>query len=305
MSIGVQRGSFAAVPTPLNEQGEIDGNALSRIIENILAGGCSGVLVLGSSGEVTALPLEARRKVIETAVSAVNGKASVLAGIASPSLYGARAELEVMHEYPLDAVVVTPPYYGPVDQDTVSRFYRSLAEYSRVPIIGYHIPAFTGVRIEVDTARALALDGVLAGVKDSNRDQEYFQQIARIRHDTDRPWSAFVGTDSLLLPALMAGATGGITLSASITPAWTAGLVAAFDSADFPEAIRLQEKLTAVILAIRRGAFPAGAKAALQHLGLSGRTLAAPAIGLSEQEAHALGVVLDGLGVSREAGGPR
>lgn len=303
MGKGVQRGSFAAVPTPLTIEGEIDTAALVRILEHIVDGGCAGVLVLGSSGEVAALTPEARRTVIETATSTVGDRATVLSGIANPSLHGALADLALAEEYPLDAVVVTPPYYGPVEQSTVAAFYRALAAASSLPILGYHIPAFTGVRIDVETARELAADGTLAGIKDSNRDFEYFQQVADLGATTGRPWSAFVGTDSFLLPALMADGAGGITLAASVAPSWAAGLVAAVAANDHPTAVRLQERLTALVLALRRGSFPAGAKAALSHLGLGGPTLAPPATGLGPEAIAELGAVLDELGVTRE--GPR
>ncbi len=61
MSNGVQPGSYAAVPTPLTPAGDVDESALAHVLEHILTGGCRGVLVLGSSGEVAALSPESRR----------------------------------------------------------------------------------------------------------------------------------------------------------------------------------------------------------------------------------------------------
>lgn len=291
--------SFAAVPTPLASDGSVDIAGLTRLIEHVADGGGDGVLVLGSSGEVAALDPGARRLVVETAVATADDRLAVFAGVATPSLHAARIEIAALQGAGAAAAVVAPPFYGPVDQATVARFYRALAQEASIPLIGYHIPAFTGVPLEVATVIGLARDGVLAGIKDSNRDLEYFQQVARAGDRTERPWSAFVGTDSLLMPAILLGGAGGITLGASVAPAWSAALVAACRRGDYDEAMREQRRLTRLILALRRGSFPAGAKAALDFLGICGPDLVPPARGLALDEAAELHAALRELGLER------
>lgn len=291
------RGSIAAVPTPLTSDGSVDQDALQKTIKHVISGGCSGLLVLGSSGEVTALSTQARRQVIATTVDAAEGRCSVIVGIASPSMNGALDDLVALNEVSVAAALVVPPFYGKLDQLEVERFYRILHDHSELPLLGYNIPAFTGIRIDVSTATQLADDGVLVGIKDSSRDLEYFQQIAMISPANGNPWMSYIGTDSLLLPALMFGASGGITLAASIAPSWTSALVRAVNMAEYTEASALQAKITSLIFALRRGTFPAGAKAALSLLGFGGGELAAPASGLSVGEVIELRKDLCRLGV--------
>ena len=185
-------------------------------------------------------------------------------------------------------MLVAPPFYGPVDQVAVRRFYAALKDRTDLPILAYHVPAFTGTAVEPGTVAALARDGVIVGVKDSNRDLEYLQQAIAVGHELRTPWSTYVGTDSLLLPALILGATGGITLAANIVPSWTAHLVQLHETGDISAAAELQARLTSLLFALRRGAFPAGGKAALSILGLAGPNLVAPAQGLTPPKSNNL-----------------
>lgn len=290
-------GSVAAIPTPLLLNGTVDQSALARVILHVIEGGCSGILVLGSSGEVATLTTSNRKDVIRTAIDVVSKRCDLFVGIASPNLEGALDSLSSLGAEPVDAALVVPPYFGSLNQVEVEGFYRTLHESSAIPILGYNIPSYTGIRIEVSTATRLANDGVLVGIKDSSRDLEYFQQIALIAPSNGNSWMSYIGTDSLLLPAMMLGAKGGITLSASIAPTWTSELIRAVAARKYDEAIELQMKLTAMILALRRGTFPAGAKAALSLLGFGTSELAPPARGLSPTEIRELGKNLMQIGV--------
>lgn len=297
MAHTMPQGSIAAVPTPLASDGAVDQDALKKIINHVVNGGCSGILVLGSSGEVAALSEKDRRQVVATAVEVVAGRCSVMVGIASPSMSGALDELVALDGVSVVAALVVPPFYGKRNQSEVENFYRILHDHSELPLLGYNIPSFTGIRIDVSTATRLADDGVLIGIKDSSRDLEYFQQIAAISLASENPWMSYIGTDSLLLPALMFGASGGITLAATIAPTWTSALVGSVNTSDYTEATALQAKITNLLFCLRRGTFPAGAKAALNLLGFGGGELVAPASGLSADEVIDLGKDLCRLGV--------
>jgi 4-hydroxy-tetrahydrodipicolinate synthase len=290
-------GSLAAVLTPLTERGEVDEDSLRSEIDAIVTAGVSGIVVLGSTGEVAALAAHSREMVIRTAVEAVPEGYPVIVGVANANLSGALDDLALVEHSGGAAALVAPPFYGPIDQAGVARFYETLAAASETSILGYHIPAFTGIRLEPETVSALARDGVLIGLKDSNRDLEYFQQILAIGDEIETGWATYVGTDSLIFPAMMLGATGAITLAASVMPAWTAQLVRLIEIHDLDAAAELQAKLTKLILTLRRGSFPAGGKAALSLLGYGRPDLVAPMRGLDAVQIRALQADLERLGV--------
>jgi 4-hydroxy-tetrahydrodipicolinate synthase len=293
---GLPSGIIPALTTPLTADGRLDEAGLEAVIERAVADGVDGLLVLGSSGEVAALDAETRRRTVDVALRASDERVPVVAGVVGTDISATRAAIRDLAGAGIDAVLVAPPAYGPLSQDGLIRFYESVVP-ERIPMLGYHIPAFTGSRIEPATAALLARSGCLAGIKDSNRDLEYLQQVVMAGADAPGQWNVYVGTDSLILPALLLGADGAITLAAGIAPRWPVELVRHYREGRMPEAVRAQEMLTRLILALRKGAFPAGAKAALELQGVAGRTLAGPREALSDAEVHALREELVGLGV--------
>jgi dihydrodipicolinate synthase/N-acetylneuraminate lyase len=290
-------GVIPALPTPLTAERELDEPALRALIDRAVDNGVDGVLLLGSSGEVASVGTAVRDRAVEVGLDATAGRVPVVVGVAATDLHQTRATVERVCSLPVAAVLVAPPSYGVLDQRGVTALYEDIAGVAQKPVLGYHIPAFTGVRLEPATVAGLARSGALAGIKDSNRDLEYLQQIIGIGAEIDGPWGTYVGTDSLVLPSILLGATGGITLAASIAPAWVVGLVAAIRAGDLARARQAQARLTRLILELRRGPFPAGAKGALALQGIATPTLAAPLTELSDDELRELESALSALGV--------
>ncbi|WP_223623781.1 dihydrodipicolinate synthase family protein [Microbacterium sp. EST19A] len=290
-------GVIPALPTPLTVDRELDEPALRALIDRAVGSGVDGVLVLGSSGEVASVGTAVRERTVEVGLDAVGGRVPVIVGVAATDLHHTRADVERVCALPIAAVLVAPPSYGVLDQRGVIALYEDIAGVASTPVLGYHIPAFTGVRLEPATVAHLAASGALAGVKDSNRDLEYLQQVIAIGDTTDRPWFTYVGTDSLILPSILLGAAGGITLASSVAPGRVVRLVDAIRTGDLSTARHAQAALTKLILALRRGPFPAGAKGALALQGICTPTLAAPLTGLSTDELRELETALIKLDV--------
>lgn len=289
-------GVIPALPTPLLSNGALDEPGYAALIDRSVEAGVDGVLALGSSGEVAAIDAGVRSHAVTVALTAARGRVPVIIGVAGADIAATRSAIASLADAGASAALVAPPSYGPLTQDGVTRFYESIAT-DAIPLLGYHIPAFTNVRIEPSTVARLARSGALSGIKDSARDLEYLQQVIHARDRSNHQWAVYVGTDSLLLPAMLLGATGGITLAASIAPAWAVQVIRELRAGRLNEAVAGQAKLTELVLVLRKGDFPAGAKAALSLQGIAGRDLAAPRDGLGEEELRVLERELIALGV--------
>ena len=101
----------------------------------------------------------------------------VICGVAQPHLEAARAEVAAASRAGANAALVAPPFYYLIDQPTVLAFYRRLATETKIPIFLYNIPQFTKVVAEPATVAQLAKEGTIAGMKDSSRDFEYFENV--------------------------------------------------------------------------------------------------------------------------------
>src|SRR5437879_2958053 len=170
-------GVLPALATPLHRDGSADETGIRRLVEHTISGGVHGLLPLGSTGEGASLGEKTRWQVLRCVVEAAAGRVPVICGVAQPHLEGARAEVAAAVRLGANAALVAPPFYYPTDQATVLAFYRRLAGESKIPVLLYNIPQCTNVFTEPATVATLAGEGTIAGIKDSSRDFDYFENV--------------------------------------------------------------------------------------------------------------------------------
>ena len=196
--------------------------------------GVRGIGPNGSLGEYSSLTDEERRRVVRTAVEAVDGRAIVVAGVHGVGWHQARGWAEAAAEDGADGVLLLPPTLYRANREEVLTHYRKVDEVG-LPIMMYNNPIDTKVDLTPDLIAELAeLENVVA-VKEFSLDARRVREI-RDRCDID----VIAGADDLLFEALLAGATG-----------WFAGYPNAFPR----EAVRLYELLTADRVAEARALF--------------------------------------------------
>jgi 4-hydroxy-tetrahydrodipicolinate synthase len=269
-------GVLVALASPLHRDGSVDKEGTARLVEHVLAGGVSGVLALGSTGETASLDEAARRGVLDAVIEATGGRVPVLCGVAQGQLSAAIAEVDAASRAGADAVLVTPPYYYPTDQAGVAAFYREIAGRASVPVLVYNIPQFTKVVVEPATVATLAREGTIHGIKDSSRDFEYFEGM-RIATREIPAFRVFTGSDTMLVASLAAGGAGTICGAANIAPQWVVRVYEAFIRGDIEAARTAQEALYQLVMAVRVGVFPRAIKAALHLQGICEPWTAPPA----------------------------
>ena len=288
-------GVYPALVTPFRN-GAVDRNACRKLVDHVVEGGVNGVLVLGSSGEGAALTQRMRRHVADAVALALDGRLPHVVGVITSSLAVAITDARHAATTGAIAVLAAPPHYGPVDGEALLSFYRALAAASELPVLAYNIPAFTRVPIPPAIVETLAREGAIAGIKDSSRDFDYFQDVLT-RLDDHAGFCALTGTDSLLVPAQVAGAHGGITIGANLVPGWCVQAWSAAAAGRMEEAKSIQRRLVRLSAAIRRGPFPAGMKGALELLGLCRRELASPRPALGDDQLGGLAAQLESLAI--------
>ncbi len=287
---------LVALVSPVTREGRVDEPAIARLVDHVIEGGVTGILALGSTGETASLDEPSRRAVLAATVRAARGRVPVLCGVAQSHLAAARAELEAAARLGALAALVAPPFYYPIDQPTVLAFFRQLAPDSPLPILLYNIPQFTKVVAEPATVATLAREGVIAGIKDSSRDFEYFESVCAATRDLPR-FRIFTGSDTMLLASLVMGGAGTICGAANVAPSWVAGVHDDYRRGDLTAARAGQDALLRLVLTLRGGVFPSAIKAALHLQGLCEPWTAPPVQRLDERPEAALREQLAGWGL--------
>src|SRR5262245_13092169 len=105
------RGIIPPLITPLRDIAALDPAALERLIEHVLAGGVSGLFILGTTGEAPSLSGRLRRELIERVCRQVQLRVPVLVGVTDTSLAETLSLARHAAEAGAQAVVTSAPYY--------------------------------------------------------------------------------------------------------------------------------------------------------------------------------------------------
>lgn len=200
--------------TPFDEGGDVDHDALRELVQWIEARGVDFLVPCGSNSEAELLTAGERRAVVETVVD--EASVPVLAGTGHPGLRETLEATAGAAEVGADAALVVTPFYYDHDQETLERYYRELADEAPLPIYLYSVPAYTDVRLRPKTVGRLASHPNVAGMKDSHASIAEFVRTKRRVESED--FDLLIGSASVLVAALDAGASGGVVALANLAP---------------------------------------------------------------------------------------
>ncbi|HUU22937.1 MAG TPA: 4-hydroxy-tetrahydrodipicolinate synthase, partial [Phycisphaerae bacterium] len=142
-------GSMVALVTPL-AGGEVDYDALGRLIELQIDGGTQGLVPCGTTGESPTLSHAEHDRVIEFTVERAAGRVPVIAGTGSNSTAEALRLTRHARSAGADACLIVTPYYNKPTQHGMYEHVAKLAE-AGLPIVLYNIPSRTGVELTPET----------------------------------------------------------------------------------------------------------------------------------------------------------
>lgn len=211
-------GAFTAVVTPFNDDlSEIDWAAFEGLIQAQLAGGISGIVPCGTTGEAPTLSDSEQRELVKRTASLAKGKVPIFAGTGSnntkKSIDASKAALEAG----ADGVMIVMPYYNKPSQDGMVRHVQAIAkEVGGAPIILYNIPGRTGIELTVEsTLKLLDSSPNVVGIKDATGNVMWCQEL--LRRAASRV-TLLSGDDPLTLPMMVVGAKGVISVTSNLLP---------------------------------------------------------------------------------------
>jgi len=282
---GALSGVFCPLVTPLRD-GAPDERSATALARRTLDAGIDGLVVCGTTGEFASLADREYEAVLATVADCVRSHertVPVVAGAADTNVRGVLDRIETAADAGADYALVPPPYFhGPNGPDGVERFYRSVLDRSRLPVILYNIPSCVGTEIAPDTVEALRTREDVRGLKDSSGDFRYALDV--LPADSGA-FSVLVGSDRYLLSGLLAGASGGVNGLSNVLPEAFSGLVGAVREGDLERARRIQvEQIDELSALCHRGYAPT-IKAVLAELDVVERPdVRVPLTELTERE---------------------
>lgn len=214
-------GVYAAAVTPLRSNLTLSPEPVASLLNHLAAQGAHGALLFGTTGEGPSFSAPERRDILLAAlgVRQTYPDFKLLAGTGSPSLDESITLTRAAFDFGYDGVVVLPPYYfRRVTDDGLFNWYDILIR-NAVPeggyLLGYHIPAISGVPLPLDLLARLkdTHPQKFAGIKDSSSDPQHTVALGgRFGKDL----LVFSGNDGLLLHGLEHHGAGAITALANL-----------------------------------------------------------------------------------------
>ncbi|RLV57069.1 dihydrodipicolinate synthase family protein [Aeromicrobium phragmitis] len=180
----------------------VDYDKFGEHIDFLMSNGCRGVGPNGSLGEYSSLTDEERRKVIQVAVDAVDGRGVVVAGAHGVGWHQAQKWTRYAQEDGADGVLVLPPTMYRANDEEVVEHYRRVAEVG-MPIMAYNNPFDTKVDITPQLVARIAEFPEVVAIKEFSGDVRRVYEIKELC-DID----IIAGADDVLFELMVNGAVG-------------------------------------------------------------------------------------------------
>jgi 4-hydroxy-tetrahydrodipicolinate synthase len=205
-------GLWIPLITPFRD-GELDEASLRRLVRHYAALSVNGLVLAATTGESLTLASQETQRLVTAVRGEAEGKLPICLGLSGSNTRALLETLEQTAAWPIDAYLISCPYYSRPSQHGLMQHFRALADRAAHPVLLYNIPYRTGVNLGNEAMLHLAGHPNIVGLKDCCADRN--QSLDLLRH---RPagFAVLTGEDAQYYEALIDGADGGIVASAHI-----------------------------------------------------------------------------------------
>ncbi|MGW0372213.1 4-hydroxy-tetrahydrodipicolinate synthase [Streptomyces coeruleorubidus] len=265
--------ALCATITPFTTSGALDLDGAQRLAAHLVAQGCDGLVLSGTTGESPTTTDAEKSALIAAVREAVGDQASIVAGIGTSDTRHTVDLAREAEKAGADGLLVVAPYYSRPPQDAIEAHFREIADASELPLMLYDIPFRTGVRVEPETILRLSAHPRIVAVKDCSHD---FLAAQKVLARTDLAY--YAGSDEHNLALYAVGGAGYVSTVSNVIPDRLRAVLDAFDAGDTAQAARLQQQATPLIEALMSAGLPGTVttKALLTALGLPAGPVRAP-----------------------------
>ncbi len=274
-------GTGVAIITPFNEDKSVDYSSLEKLVEHLITNGIDYLVVQGTTGESVTLTKEEKEETLAFIIKVNNGRLPIVLGIGGNSTAAVIDAFRSTDLAGVQAILSVSPYYNKPTQEGIYQHYKAVSEVSTLPIILYNVPGRTASNILPKTTLRLARDfDNIVAIKEASGSLE---QCMEIINNKPEGFLVISGDDALTLPMIASGGDGVISVLANAFPRGFSDMVLAALSSNMVRAKELHYKYFEMIHYLFVEGNPAGVKAALKVLGITGDAVRLPLVNVSEK----------------------
>jgi dihydrodipicolinate synthase/N-acetylneuraminate lyase len=286
-------GILPALITPNDADGNLNEEALRKVVEFNLDAGVHGFWVAGGTGESVMLTDEENQRVASIVAETVKDRAKVIMHVGAPTTARSRGLAEHAAKAGCHAICCVPPFFYRRSDDEIVAHYRDVAAAADLPLFVYNLPSATGVEITPDLMQKIQ-DGVpqLKGLKHSALPFANIWEFAQMGLD------CMTGSCLLMLPGLTIGATGCVDGPPNALPELWVDIWNAYQKGDLAlaKAAQHRARLAWETIAVPGRGFHASIKGAVSvRIGMDCGPPRLPGLPLSSEQLAKLEAAIGGL----------
>ena len=276
------KGAGVALITPFHEDGSVNYEKLTEILEEQIAEGTDAIVAVGTTGEAATLTEDEHIEVVAHTVKVVNHRIPVIAGTGSNCTATAIDLSQRAEKAGADGLLLVTPYYNKATQKGLYAHYKAIADAVSIPCILYNVPGRTGMKIEPKTMADLYYNVKnIVGVKEATGDVGATSELMRL---VDEDFLLYSGEDGIIVPLLSIGGSGVISVLSNVAPKETAEICKKWFAGDVKGAWDEQKRALPLIHSLFMELNPIPVKAGMN---LQGKAVGGLRLPLTEmEEAH-------------------
>lgn len=276
------KGAGVALITPFHEDGSVNYEKLTEILEEQIAEGTDAIVAVGTTGEAATLTEDEHIEVVAHTVKVVNHRIPVIAGTGSNCTATAIDLSQRAEKAGADGLLLVTPYYNKATQKGLYTHYKAIADAVSIPCILYNVPGRTGMKIEPKTMADLYYNVKnIVGVKEATGDVGGTAELMRL---VDEDFLLYSGEDGIIVPLLSIGGSGVISVLSNVAPKETAEICKKWFAGDVKGAWEEQKRALPLIHSLFIEVNPIPVKAGMN---LQGKAVGGMRLPLTEmEEAH-------------------
>jgi len=285
------KGMGVALITPFDAQGNVDHDALKRVVQHQLDNGTDYLVVLGTTAESATLSAAEKKEVINTIVETNAGKLPLVIGIGGNNTRVVLEEIASTDLKPFTAILSVSPAYSKPTQEGIYQHFKAIATSTDKPIVLYNVPGRTASNMSVDTVVRLANDfDNIVGIKEAAGD---LPAAMKMIQRTPDDFLVISGDDMIANAMTLAGGAGVISVIGQTLARDFSEMIRLALAGEVTASYELHYKVADSIELIFEQGNPAGIKNMFQHMGLCEQNLRLPLVPVNDDLSSRIKSFLD------------
>lgn len=282
-----------ALITPMKGEGEVDYEALEKLVDYQITNGADFLCILATTGEAPCLTKEEKDKITDVIKRVDNGRIPILKYCGGNNTRAVIEEIKATDWSGIDGILSICPYYNKPSQEGLYQHFKAIAKASPLPVVMYNVPGRTGVNMKAATTVRIAKDfpNVVA-IKEASGSLE---QIDEIIKNKPKNFEVISGDDALTFSMIASGAVGVISVIGNALPKEFSRMIRLEFNNEYAAALKIHHQFTELYKLLFVDGNPAGVKSLLNDMGMIENVLRLPLVPTRIETKQKMDEIIKGL----------